>query len=389
MHFKKVLMNSCFVGLCMVVGSFLYNHMHQTYPLNEGYTISGTETTITNLEEVIHYPTEYIKDVDDKFKFDVTIKAGNAMSGKEFPLALAQKQLLNKEFIVDEFIGNDLVPTSYKSKDVERESILLDVYDDGEQYLALSDYEFTYMKSPDIDYVFHTFFPDSKTDQYNSFLYSTSSDLDFMSREQAWERVVEYMQELNMDMTLAVPYTVYSLDLETMMQEERYVDHNNNIMLEDKNPHWDKEEEGYLYFITQEYEGIPFYAYPKINQGDEETIAPMEIYQNANEMIKVKLMRWFNVIEQKEKSKLLPIEAIMSVIEEKYKGTLHTNALTVKNASLFIFPINNNEGNYVLTPVWVCRIEEKHEDLGQESYESYIYMAINALTAEEMPALVY
>lgn len=389
MHLKKVLINSCFVGLCVVVGIFLYNHKHQTYPMNEEYAISGTETTITNSEEVIPYPTEYIKEVDEKFKFDVTIKAGNAMSGKEFPLALAQKQLMNKELIVDEFIGSDLLPVSYQSKDLEREKIILDIYEDEERYLALSDYEFTYMKSPDIDYIFHTFFPDSKTDQYNSFLYSTSSDLDFMTREQAWEMVVDHMQELNIDMTLAIPYTVYSMDLETMIQEERYVDHNNNIVLEDKNPQWDKEEEGYLYFITQEYEGIPFYAYPNIEQGDEETIAPMEIYQNARGMIEVKLMRWFDIMEQKETSRLLPIESIMSVIEEKYKGTLHTNALTVKNASLFIFPINNKDGNYVLTPVWVCRIEEKHEDLGLQSYESYIYMAINALTAEEMPSLVY
>ena len=336
MHLKKVLINSCFVGLCVVVGIFLYNHKHQTYPMNEEYAISGTETTITNSEEVIPYPTEYIKEVDEKFKFDVTIKAGNAMSGKEFPLALAQKQLMNKELIVDEFIGSDLLPVSYQSKDLERKKIILDIYEDEERYLALSDYEFTYMKSPDIDYIFHIFFPDSKTDQYNSFLYSTSSDLDFMTREQAWEMVVDHMQELNIDMTLAIPYTVYSMDLETMIQEERYVDHNNNIVLEDKNPQWDKEEEGYLYFITQEYEGIPFYAYPNIEQGDEETIAPMEIYQNARGMIEVKLMRWFDIMEQKETSRLLPIESIMSVIEEKYKGTLHTNALTVKNASLFI-----------------------------------------------------
>lgn len=384
MQLKNILLHSCLLGLCVVVGIFLYNHMHQEYPIDEEYAEAATETT--EQAEAVAFPLVYQKEVDEQLKFDVKIEAGTALSGGEFTMATAQKQKLNEAFIAEQLIGNELLPTSYKSTDEEGEKIVLDVYDNGGKFLAVSESSFTYTKSPDIDYIHHTFYPDSKTDQYNSFLYSQSSDLDFMDREAAWDAVVAQLEAMEVDMSRAIPTTVFSMDLETMKQEERYVDHNDNIVLSEKNPHWDKEEEGYRYSITQEYEGIPLYAYKRVDTWYGETDAPMTVFQNANGFMEIKLLRWFAITEQEEKARLVPIDEIMSVVEEKYTGTIHTNPLTVKEANLYIFPIKNEEGIYVLTPVWVCRIEEEHT--GEIAFKSYICMALNALTGEEMPSLV-
>jgi len=120
---------------------------------------------------------------------------------------------------------------------------------------------------------------------------------------------------------------------------------------------------------------------------DEETVAPLEIFQNESGIQFVNLMRWFDIEEQEEVLEFISFDNIMHTIEEKYSGTIYTNPLTVESAKLYTFTLPGKDEEYTLVPVWVCRIAEKHVDWGEEVYTSYIYIPINAVTGEEMLVL--
>ena len=132
-------------------------------------------------------------------------------------------------------------------------------------------------------------------------------------------------------------------------------------------PGWSEEDEGYHYYITQSWEGIPIYNGAYVNQ-DEKTEAPMEIYQTREGIRYARMDRWFQIEPGDKSFRLAAFEDVMDtleiVLEKRCSAEREGNPLTVEKAALYLFAVETDvEGLYDLEPVWVCTLAEERADL--------------------------
>ena len=389
MQIKKMLKLGILIIVCIAVGIFLYSHMHADYILEpQAADQKVFEEEHVDIESP-NFPEHFTKEVSELLTFDVEVVTGETFSAQAFQTATAIRCPVDVEKVYSYFMGEEKEVSSVKYEnyfDMEGYASPITVYENRGRGLSIAAYDFIFYQSPQIDYIENSFYPNPSVDNYNAYLFSKEEDLEFMDRKAAWQFVVKAMEDLGVDMSDAVSRVTYSLDVETLEKEEECIDLNGNEVEGEKNPEWSKSDEGYYYYITQSYMGIPFFASKKL-ETDEEAEAPLRIFQTEEGILSANLQRWFQVEQQDEVMYFTDFENIMYTIEEKYSGTIHTNPLSVEKAQLYVFPIKTNDDIYTLTPVWVCTIAENHIDWGEEAYISYIYIPINAITGEEMLVL--
>lgn len=380
---KQIGKTAGLIAVCVAVGVFLHSHR---YAAGNDWSIQA-ETESVQQEE---FPERYQKEVDSSLTFDVEVDAGGVDAAAGFLMATAERREMDQEKLRTYFLDgqDEAVQTVYENYlDADGFRTTLTEYENEEISLDLSKYDFTFVRNVPMKYIWNAFYPDAGAVEYNAGRYSLESDLEFMERSSAWTSVKETLEALGISMSDAVSRSVYSLDQETLQAEELCLDVYGNPAEEEKNPQWSKADEGYLYYITQSWQGIPFYAGSGISE-DSETDTPLTLYQTGNGIAYVSLTRWFRTEGQERTVSFADFETIMNVLEEKYSGMLHTNPLTVERARLYIIPVEmDTEGIYALEPVWLCTLAEKHVDAGEDAYVSYEYIPIHAVTGEEMLTL--
>lgn len=394
MQIKSVIKTVCFGVMCVAVGIFLYSRMHVEYSVetqkDKGKSAVETEVIKGNMgNDPVVFPEKFQKEVSELLIFDVEVDVSENFNPQGFHVATATRSKVDTEKVYSYFIeeNEDISSVVYENYiDFDGYETPITVYENENKYLNIAKFDFGYSKIPQMDYIYNSFYTDSSVEEYNEYLYSKEENLGFMDRKEAWNEVIKALEELGVDMSTAISNVTYSLDMETMAKEEKCFDVDGNEILAEKNPNWSESDEGYYYYITQSNQGIPLYASSKL-ETDEEYITPMKIFQTESGIQEVNLSRWFQIEEQEEVMEFTSFENVMLTIEEKYSGTIHTNPLTVESAKLYVFTIPQDEEIYTLVPVWVCRIAEEHIEWGEDSYTSYIYMPINAITGEEMLVL--
>lgn len=384
MQMKRLIKVILVVSASVAVGIFLYSHMNVQYSLESGNENVSGKTD--ELKQSADFPKRFEKEVSDLLTFEADIIVSGDFRPDGFHAALATRKQMDTDRIYSYYMEESESVTSVVHEnymDHEDFKTPITVYEDQGKELSLAAYDFTFMKHPQMNYIQNSFYPSKTVDSYNADRYSTEEDLTFMDRTEAWNYVKKALEETGLDLSAAFLQVVYSLDVETMSQEELCIDVEGNKIDEEKNPGWSKEDEGYYYYITQNYQGVPFYP-SKMLEADEETVAPLELFQSESGILFADLKRWFDIEETDELLQFTSIENVMMTIEEKYSGTIHTNPLTVKKAKLYVFPIQTDGDTYSLVPVWVCTLTENFADLGEEAYDNNIYIPINAITGEEM-----
>lgn len=376
---KQILKRIGFAIFCMAVGIFLYSRRHMERSWTEQKMSEEAQSS------GVEFPARFEKTVEKGLKFDVEVDAGNVPKGGIYQAAMVRRAGVEKERIYDSFFqeGEELSEAVYENyRDSERMEQPVTVYENEDVYLSVSDYEFSLFRDS-MSYILNSFYLDEGTDEYNAALYSETSDLKFMDREEAWKNVAKMMEDIGFSMKEAAVRVVYSLDRETLEREETCTDINGREAEEEKNPNWSSNDEGYYYYITQQWQGIPLYCYNKLNE-DRRTDTPLTVYQAGDGFRQVRLSRWFEFEAQEEKVQLADFNRIMDTVEKKYSGTLKTNPVTVVKATLYFFPVKTETENlYSLEPIWVCTLEEEHVDLGDDSYTSCFYMPVHAVTGME------
>lgn len=379
---------------CIAVGSFLYSRRHAEYDWTAD-TDTGLDSTETGqqtqAQQTAEFPERYVKEVDDTLVFDAKIDAGSFHASSAYQSSIASYAVFDEKRIEEYFLAGEesVSRTVYEKNYYGPLSNLIDltIYENEDIQLNISAYNFSYMKEDPWKYMINAFNADTNSEQYNADCYSVSSDLDFMDREAAWKEVQQGIEALGIDASQMDVLTIYSLDWQTMQREERCIDVNGNTVDEEKNPEWTQRDEGYYYYISQFWEGLPVatWASTEIVQNID---AAISIYQTIDGFVDFNLESWWQIVPQDTERYLASIDTIMAVIEEKYTGTIHTNSLTVTDAKLCVLPLaTGTENVFNLEPVWICTLEEQGEDADIGSYVQYHYIPIHAVTAEELVAL--
>ena len=380
--------------LCAAVITFLYSRAHVEYSVQpEGQ--NGPVHPDDGEKAAADFPKVYQKKVSDMLNFDVKVVVPEEGVASSIPKATATLVDLDQEKLYEYFMGES---SSVKTEDYEGNQdfggneYIVHVSEDAEgRYLALGDRIVTFMMDDPMVYIINTFMPYQLVDSYNGDKFSTSDDLAFQDREQAWEAVKDMIEGLGIDMSNAVPYVTYSLDLKTLKAEEkRMVEEFGCMEPEEQNPSWSREAEGYRYYIGQQYQGLPIYEYTKVdvnNPGEFWDGASMDVYQTEAGLMDFQIDRWLQIQEREGAYPLTGFETVMENLEEKYSGIIMTNPLTVEEARLCLFPVQTGKSEFELTPVWICILAEELPDANGGTYIARMQIPMNAVTGEEMPEL--
>ncbi|GHU41852.1 hypothetical protein FACS1894111_04810 [Clostridia bacterium] len=388
MNYKKTGKILGLLLLCVLVGIFLYQHTQVNTKQKEVANNQGEEQ-----QETVNFPKTYKKEVSNLLKFDLDVVVPEGFDSANLYKASATLTSLNQEESYQCFMGKSTNVNESKDKkgrDWTGEAENYSVYEDkAGNYLYLSQTNASYGKNPESAYIINSFYPDKSTDQYNADQFSTISDLSFLNREQAWRNVESVLEKMGLDTSTVQKKTAYSLDWETLKKGEQCLDVNGNEVESEKNPNWSKANEGYYYYIGQQYQDLPMYDSLQVMGNLEEGIdtSPLRIFQGEQGIVSLWLDHWFSMQEQEEHFQLVPFEQIMAAVQDKYEGTVKTNPLLVKQAKLYEYPVKEETGDYSLVPVWICSLEETLDDGEGGTYTHTIQMPISALTGEELSEL--
>lgn len=383
--------------LCGAVIAFLYSRMHVEYSVQPGGAEEPDRTAEQggSGEKRVEFPKVYQKYVSDSLNFDVEVVVPEEFTEVNITKATASLIDLDQEKFYEYFMGDSgsVETADYEGNtDAGGNGYILHVSEDAEgHYLALSSRTATFFADNPMYYITNIFISDSKTDEYNADKFSISENLDFQSREEAWEDVKDTARALGMDMEEAVPYMVFSLDLETLKAEEkRLAEVFGSMETEEQNSRWSDDAEGYQYYIGQQHQGLPIYESTKVEVNSPEEFwknSSLQVYQTQNGIVGFSLNRWFRIQEQEGIYSLVDFETVMESLEEKYSGTINTNPLTVEQARLCKFPVQTGKNEFELTPIWICTLAEELPDAVGGTYINRMQIPMNAITGEEMPEL--
>lgn len=169
-----------------------------------------------------------------------------------------------------------------------------------------------------------------------------------------------------------------------MKEQEKLVCQDGGMDASEMNPAWDKSQEGYYFYMTQTFQGLPVYASTEVNRGIWENPAdsPLQVYYNSHGLTGIFLSNYFKMEKSDERIQLASFDKIVETIEEKYSDIINTNKLTVKRMELLEFPLYKKDGNYQMMPVWMCYLQVTDKN-GNNPETLYMQMPIFADTAKE------
>ncbi|MBO5303505.1 MAG: hypothetical protein J6A92_05590 [Lachnospiraceae bacterium] len=379
---KPIILSAC----CILTVLFLYNH------IQAGKEIITSETSADSIEnENIEFPTEYKKDVSSTLCFDADVVVPKDVDVNNIYWGTATSAPLDSKKINTYLFGNSTdVMREKNTKEnpaVNRQGEEIDweiAEDENGRYMLLEENSYlSFSDDPEYTYIENCIWSDKRGGSDNLDVYSTTDNLDFMERTQAKENIKQAFLEMGID-TEHTQCTSYAMDLETMKTQENILMQENAMETSDKNPKWDKLQEGYYFFMRQTFQGLPVYAITDVNRGiwDNPADSPLQIFYNSQGVAGISILNYFKMEKSEEKMQLASFDKIVDTIEEKYEDIINANKLTVKRMELVEFPVYKKDGIYQMQPIWMCYLQVTDEN-GNNPETLYIQMPVYADTAKE------
>lgn len=375
---KKVLKTAVIIGVLAVGAVIMWKHtqMESTDMIMQAETV----------EEVI-FPEKVERKVNENFSYDAVIKTGNAFCANKCYKATATIQKMQKEKWKEMFLNSNTewAESEDITEDREGHEVKEQIYEEKEgAVLYLSDLGGLYGKYPDMTYIAQIF--DTNPDAEIANPFSTETDLDFISKEDAFERIKNDLQEMGMKREEIRIRQCYSLDAETMQDTENALATIQAIEEKEKKTSWNEQDEGYFVFIEQESQGLPVYTQTNITNFEYDQVmnSSIMLFYTADSYKHLEIDNWFDIKVSEEKYQLLPFEKIMETIDRKYKDVKTGDKITVTSCELYEYPQLIEAGSYQMLPIWICTITmEGYDSLGEEA-EYRLFIPINAVTGEEI-----
>lgn len=235
--------------------------------------------------------------------------------------------------------------------------------------------QFDYMESDLMPYVLNAFVP-FQDERYNADFYSTSAQLPFMTREEAFATVQNTLQAI--DIILEPVYTGYALDHETMQSQEYHEDMDGNIDKSQYKPQWSEADDCYYFYINQTYAGLPLYhVYNKVFEDATQTNAPVQAVVSGEGIEWLNIEKVFAVSEEKGGVSLADMDSVVQTAAEKYNQILGDTEYEITNTGLYYYvDLSSGMGVYDVKPVWILA--------GKEKGGKGIRIIVDAQTAEEI-----
>ena len=185
--------------------------------------------------------------------------------------------------------------------------------------------------------------------------YEKDGELSFMSKQEAYEKVLAQLKDMGIDVGDAA-YTSYALDYETMKAQEFVMDEDGSQMEEYKKKDWKLEDDCYLFLIRQKVQEIPeYHVYGNVFVRMEEGNAPIQVCYSKNGIESMEIENVFRFTQEEEALDLLEFDKITESVVKELENRDDTSSYQVTSAQFcFMTPKFGSE----MTPVWVFQSEE-------------------------------
>lgn len=225
-------------------------------------------------------------------------------------------------------------------------------------------------------YVSNAFRLQQEYSDYNADKYETDKDLEFASRQEAFEDIYQMLE--TMGIQIGEQYKCYVLEHSVLQREEYAMDINGNIDQANYKGSWTGEDDSYYFAISQKYGDTPayhvFYDHSPL-AADEN--APIQVLYNKDGIQFLQLEKVFTFTEQEGNYDLMPFEEIAEVIETKYEAQADGNTYSVRRATLYYMENKVNEQEYEVVPVWIFNTVQNETGKNLQDI-------VNAQTGEEI-----
>ena len=193
---------------------------------------------------------------------------------------------------------------------------------------------------------------------YNADKYELDKDLEFASRQEAFENIRQALETMGIDME--EQYKCYVLEHSMLQSEEYAMDINGNIDQTGYKDSWTQDDDSYYFVINQKYDDTPAYHvfYDNFPLAADEN-APIQVLYNKDGIQFLQLEKVFAFTEQESNYDLKPFEEIAEVIETKYGMLLDGSTYSVNQATLYYMENKMNDEQYEVIPVWIFNTEDK------------------------------
>ena len=187
---------------------------------------------------------------------------------------------------------------------------------------------------------------------YNADQYELDQDLEFATRQEAFEDIRQTFQTMGID--IGDRYKCYVLEHSMLESEEYAMDMNGNSNPADYKDAWTQEDDSYYFVISQQYGDTPaWHAFYDHSPLAADETAPVQVLYNRDGIQFLQLEKVFAFSEQEGIYDLKPFEEIAGAMEAKYEALAEEGTYTVRQAVLYYMEKKMAEGQYEVIPVWI------------------------------------
>ena len=204
------------------------------------------------------------------------------------------------------------------------------------------------------------------------------TDFDFASRDEAKEIILKELDSIGAGLGSDYFINMYSLDYETMKENEEVLDRDGGLDKSAYKPDWSSKDNCYYLCIRQSVNGIPVgYKYADADEKINEYNAPIQILYSSSGIEFINIDRMFDFSDKNEEVVLADMDKVSACIAKKYNDILNESKYSVNKLELHYVCVKESEGKYTVRPAWVATMSEIG---GIEQFQ----MIIDAQTAKEL-----
>ncbi len=335
--------------------------------LTESSAITNESTDSSSTTQVSGNFPEKLNMEIERVSFDAEVIAHSSANKKSKSYEVTVRKF-DKEKVKEKLLSNIEVAETINYGDEDS------YQGTKEEYLSVSPTRIYFYKNLYlyVNNAFSLFEDDRNAESYKD------TDFDFASRDAAKESILKELDSLGAGLGSDYFINMYSLDYETMKENEKVLDIDGEPDKSAYKPEWSSKDNCYYLCIRQSVNGIPVgYKYADADEKINEYNAPIQLLYSSSGIEFLSIDRMFDFSDKNEEVVLADMDKVSACIAKKYNDILNEAKYSVSKLELHYICVKESETKYTVRPAWVVTMSEIGDD-------TPFQMIIDAQTAEEI-----
>ena len=357
----------CIIPMLMLTMTACASTSDSKETLTESSAITNESTDSSSTTQVSGNFPEKLNMEIERVSFDAEVIAHSSANKKSKSYEVTVRKF-DKEKVKEKLLSNIEVAETINYGDEDS------YQGTKEEYLSVSPTRIYFYKNLYlyVNNAFSLFEDDRNAESYKD------TDFDFASRDAAKESILKELDSLGAGLGSDYFINMYSLDYETMKENEKVLDMDGEPDKSAYKPEWSSKDNCYYLCIRQSVNGIPVgYKYADADENINEYNAPIQLLYSSSGIEFLSIDKMFDFSDKNEEVVLADMDKVSACIAKKYNDILNEAKYSVSKLELHYICVKESETKYTVRPAWVVTMSENGDD-------TPFQMIIDAQTAEEI-----